>query len=102
MNTFGVTVIECALRATIFALLGLALYVAARRRGPAAGSLVTLATLLGLVVLSAFAISPWPRWWNVSPSEAAALGGVAPAAVVRDESGPAPSAAATPSVQMAS
>ncbi|MEJ7638444.1 MAG: hypothetical protein WKF75_10840 [Singulisphaera sp.] len=38
--------------------------------GPAAGSLVTLSTLLGLVVLSAFAFSPWPRWWTLHAESA--------------------------------
>jgi hypothetical protein len=67
MNALGVLLIGAAVRCTAFALLGLLLYAVLRRKGPSAGSLVALTTLMILVAVSALSLCPWPRWWTVAP-----------------------------------
>ena len=58
MNELGLMLVGCVARVTAFAALGALLYGAARRRGPAVGSSVALASLVGLVGVSALAASP--------------------------------------------
>ncbi len=62
MNEMGIALAWCAAQVTLMGLLAGGLYLAARRFGPAAGSLVVVTSLLVIVALSALAFSPWPRW----------------------------------------
>jgi hypothetical protein len=66
----------CAVQVTLFGLLAGAVYVLCRRWQPASGTSVTVAGLASILVLSAMALSPWPRWSLVDgveePSRAAA------------------------------
>src|SRR3954471_16658144 len=65
MNEFGLTVASCAARGTAFAALGMLVYGAVRRQGPASRASVALASLLTLAGVSALSLSPWPRWWTL-------------------------------------
>jgi beta-lactamase regulating signal transducer with metallopeptidase domain len=71
MNEIGMIVIGGVIRCTLLALVGLVLGMLLRRRGPAAGSLVSLTTLLLLLALPAVGLSPWPRWWTYDATMAA-------------------------------
>jgi hypothetical protein len=70
MNDLGYALIGLAVRGTVFAAVGLAIGLLLRRRGPSASAMVALATLVGLVGISALAASPWPHWWSLGDSEA--------------------------------
>lgn len=82
MNGLGVLLVEAMVRVTALAAVGVMLALILRRRGPAAGVLVTMTTLLGLVAVSAASLSPWPRFWSIdvdtavphSPRAAVAVG----------------------------
>ncbi len=71
MNEIGVAMLGAAARGTAFASVGLGLCLILRKRGPAASALVALATLVGMVGVSALALSPWPRWWGLGPLDSA-------------------------------
>jgi len=71
MNDLGGLLLGIAARGTVFAGVGLALGWALRRRGPAASATVVLATLVGLVGVSALGAAPWPRWWTLDGGRSA-------------------------------
>ena len=62
MNLLEVSLLEGAIRATVFALAGILVYLIMRRWSPAAGSLTAASTLVVMGVVSLLALSPWPRW----------------------------------------
>ncbi len=62
MNEFGVSLIWLALQVSVLCVVTMLVYWVARRSHPAAGVLAALTGLLLVVVLSAAAFSPWPRW----------------------------------------
>ena len=64
MNELGVLLIGCIVRCTLLAATGLVLGEVLRRRGPATGSLVSLTTLIVLLAVPIFGVSPLPRWWT--------------------------------------
>jgi beta-lactamase regulating signal transducer with metallopeptidase domain len=70
MNDLGVSLLWCAMQATIYLLAGIVLYAIVRRLGPAPGASAAASTLIVLACVSAAAFSPWPRWWTLSNTEA--------------------------------
>lgn len=92
MNTFGASLLWGVFQVTLFTLAGLAVYLVARRRGPAAGSLAAAACLLMAVGVSALALSPWPHWFTLALADRAADDSAAP-------SGPSGAAADSSSVE---
>ncbi|HEV3121190.1 MAG TPA: M56 family metallopeptidase, partial [Isosphaeraceae bacterium] len=70
MNELGALFVGAAARCTAFAVVGALLYALLRRKGPSAGALAALTTLMMLVGISALSLSPWPRWWTVAPPAA--------------------------------
>ncbi len=68
MNAFTAGLLWGAFQVTLFMLVGLAAYLVARRRGPAAGSLTAACCLLMAVGVSALALAPWPRWYTLAPT----------------------------------
>lgn len=88
MNAFAAQMLWGVLQVSLFSLVGLALYLLARRRGPAAGALAAAACLLMAVCVSVLALSPWPRWFAVAAagakhSAAESAGSSLPAAETR-------------------
>lgn len=81
MSDLDLLLIGLLARGVVFALVGTLLCLAFRRQGPVAGAGIALASLTGLVVVSAFALSPWPRWWTLSAPAPAAAPAPAPIAV---------------------
>jgi hypothetical protein len=69
MNAFGVMILGAVARGTVFASIGLSLCLALGRRGRAASGLVALATLVGMVGISAIEVSPGLRWWSLGSIE---------------------------------
>lgn len=69
MNAFAARLLWGVLQVTLFTLAGLAVYLLARRRGPAAGALAAAACLSMAVGVSALALAPWPHWYTLAPSE---------------------------------
>ncbi len=66
MNALGLMLLGSIVHATGFAVLGILVYLALRRWGPAAGSLVAGSSLLIMVLVSMAVLSPWPRWWTLA------------------------------------
>lgn len=64
MSTLGIVLAWGAVQVTLFAVVGAAIYGLARRRGPAAGSLAALASLLIVLAVTLLVFSPWPRWYS--------------------------------------
>jgi len=62
MNALGIALVWCVVQVTVLALVCGALYWAVHRTRPAAAGPVALTGLLTVAVLSALALSPWPRW----------------------------------------
>lgn len=62
MSTFGSAVIWCSIQVTLASAVGAIVYLLARRAGPALRARIVLASLIVVLVLSGFALSPWPRW----------------------------------------
>lgn len=62
MSEFGVMLAWLALQVTLFATIGVAVYWAARRRGPTTGSLVLGAAILVSLFVTLLSTTPWPRW----------------------------------------
>jgi beta-lactamase regulating signal transducer with metallopeptidase domain len=56
------TLCEGVAHATIFAFLGILVYLVWRRWSPAAGSLAAATTLVLMTLVSALSFCPWPRW----------------------------------------
>src|SRR4051812_25561637 len=68
MNDLGLLLVGGTARVTALAAVGVALALILRRLGPAAGVLVAVTTLSGLVAVSASSLSPWPRFWSIDVS----------------------------------
>ncbi len=66
MNALGLLLAWTALQVTVFCLLGVGLYLLARRRNPAGGALAAWSVLLIATGMSALGVSPWPRWWSLA------------------------------------
>ncbi|HQU47421.1 MAG TPA: M56 family metallopeptidase, partial [Pirellulales bacterium] len=64
----------CAVQATLNLLAGVAIYLVARRFGPALGATAAATTLLTLCCVTLAAFSPWPRWWSLAASDDDAVG----------------------------
>lgn len=64
MNSWATAILWGMLQVTLLTTFGLSLYAVARRRGPAAGALVTVGTLLAVLTITALAIVPLPVDWN--------------------------------------
>jgi len=62
MESMGIALVWCMLQVTLLVVLAGIVYLIVRRYVPAAGALVTAATIGAVVVVSALAFSPWPRW----------------------------------------
>ena len=62
MNLLEVSLLEGGIRATVFALAGILVYLIMRRWSPAAGSLTAASTLVVMGIVSLLALNPWPRW----------------------------------------
>ena len=62
MESMGIALVWCMLQVTLLVVLAGIVYLVVRRYVPAAGALVTAATIGAVVVVSALAFSPWPRW----------------------------------------
>ena len=71
MNALVPSLLWSAVQVTMFTAAGMLLYVAVRRLGPAAGSLVASALLLTTIGISALALSPWPHWFAWAPAAGA-------------------------------
>jgi hypothetical protein len=67
MNSFGLLLLGCMIRGTALAAIGLLVGAVVARRSAAAGSLVSLKTLLVLFLVPIAVVSPWPHWWTLSP-----------------------------------
>jgi len=65
VNEIGVVVLGAVARGTAFAGIGWVFCLLLRRRGPSASAMIALATLVGMVGVSALGVSPWPRWWSL-------------------------------------
>ncbi len=89
MNDVGLFLIGCIVRCTIMAVPGLTLGSVLSRRRPAAGAVVTLTTLVGLLAVPVLGLSPWPHWWTIAPASTA--NSVAPPRAIA----PAPEVAST-------
>jgi beta-lactamase regulating signal transducer with metallopeptidase domain len=64
MNGLGSLLLWSGVQVSLFALVSGIVYVLARRRGPAAGSLIALAAVLLVFGVSLLTFSPWPHWWS--------------------------------------
>jgi beta-lactamase regulating signal transducer with metallopeptidase domain len=83
MNAFGLALVWVSLQVSVLCLVAMAVYLIARRGSPNAGAAATLNGLLLVVLLSAVALSPWPRWsygeaTEVADTEAAAGASASP------------------------
>src|SRR5215831_11683790 len=73
MNAVTASIFWMTVQIAVFSLLGLAAFVAMRRRGPRAAT-ACAATVLGLTLPLAMMIaSPWPRWIAHQPEPSARL-----------------------------
>src|SRR4051794_38922939 len=61
MNFLEISLVEGAIRATVFAVAGILVYLIMRRWSPAAGSLTACSTLVLMGVVPLLAFCPWPR-----------------------------------------
>ena len=76
MNTIGIALVWCIVQVTLLGVLSAALYLIAQRIRPGAGAPIALTGLSAVVVLSALALSPWPRWtWDVAATSSAVADG---------------------------
>jgi len=66
MNAWATAILWGMLQVTLLTTFGLLLYLAARRRGPAAGSLVSAGTLIAVLALTALVAFPLPAAWDAS------------------------------------
>ncbi len=62
MNALGVALVWCVAQVTLIGFLCGGLYLGVRRLRPAAAAPVAMTGLVVVVLLSALALSPWPRW----------------------------------------
>jgi beta-lactamase regulating signal transducer with metallopeptidase domain len=70
MNELGISLLWCAIQATLYLLVGLVLYAIVRRFGPAPGASAAASMLVVLCCVSIAAFSPWPRWWTLLANDA--------------------------------
>ena len=70
MSTLGIVLAWGAVQVTLFSVVGAVIYALARRRGPAAGSLAALASLLIVLAVTLLVFSPWPRWYSAGTEHA--------------------------------
>jgi len=81
MSTLTFMLAWCVLQVTLLSLLTAVVYLVVGRRGPAVGSAVLLAGSAGVLLTTALAVSPWPRWYTVDwperPAAAEQLAGAA-------------------------
>jgi prepilin-type processing-associated H-X9-DG protein len=66
MNSWAASILWAMLQVTLLSSFGLCLYLLARRRGPAAGALATVGTLLAVLVVTLLAFAPLPQSWNTA------------------------------------
>jgi len=66
MNAWATAILWGMLQVTLLSTFGLMLYLAARRRGPAAGSLVSAGTLVAVLTLTVLAVAPLPATWDAA------------------------------------
>jgi beta-lactamase regulating signal transducer with metallopeptidase domain len=64
MNLLGLVWIGAVLRATIFALAGIAVWIAVRKKGASISASIAMMTLVGMLVVSVVGASPGLRWWG--------------------------------------
>ncbi len=64
MNAWATVILWGMLQVTLLSTFGLMLYLAARRRGPAAGSLVSAGTLIAVLTVTVLAVAPLPTTWD--------------------------------------
>ena len=65
------SLICCAIQATIVMAVGAALYLLASRRLPAQRATLALTTLLAVAVVSTLSLCPLPSWWSLLPAHSA-------------------------------
>ncbi|MGD9719632.1 MAG: M56 family metallopeptidase [Pirellulales bacterium] len=80
MNAVGLLLVWTALQVSALCAAGLVLYALARRRSPAAGAWVAGATIAVACLVTALAVSPWPRWWSLDAAPSAVSQKIAAAA----------------------
>ena len=88
MNAIGWMLAGSIAHATLFAIAGMAAYLAIRRQGPAAGSLAAGTSLAIMGIVSVVVLSPWPRWWRFGAVDRPAASAAA-ADVIEGASAPA-------------
>ena len=78
MSTFGIALVWWAIRASLLALVGIAVYAVVRRRGPETAGLTLFCTLMTLLVIAGLSVLPWPHWQGL-------ISAVALPSVIEDE-----------------
>jgi beta-lactamase regulating signal transducer with metallopeptidase domain len=66
MNAWGTAIMWGMLQVTLLAAFGVVLYAVARRRGPAAGALASVGTLLTVLAITVLAVAPLPSNWSAA------------------------------------
>jgi Protein of unknown function (DUF1559)/BlaR1 peptidase M56 len=66
LNAIGLMLLGSIAHATVFAVVGAAVYLALRRSGPAAGALSAASSLLFMAIVSVVVLGPWPVWWTIT------------------------------------
>jgi len=69
MNSVTLVLAWCALQVTLVSLVAAIVYLTVCRRKPALGSAVLVAGFLGVLLTTALAASPWPRWYTLAWNE---------------------------------
>lgn len=69
MNEIGVTLLWCAIQATVYLAAALVVYITVRRFSPAAGASAAASLLVVLFGVSLAAFAPWPHWWTLFADE---------------------------------
>jgi beta-lactamase regulating signal transducer with metallopeptidase domain len=88
MTAIYATLFWCALQVTLFLTLASPIYLLVRRRSPHAAPFAAASSLAAVILLSALAASPWPRWsLSTAEGERVPLAGGSPTAtdVGRDQ-----------------
>jgi prepilin-type processing-associated H-X9-DG protein len=109
MSTLTFMLAWCVLQVTLLSLLTAMVYLVVGRRGPAVGSAVLLAGSAGVLLTTALAVSPWPRWytveWSTQPvvavTKQAAEAKPADTAVALSNAGDIPANAVAPKLELA-
>lgn len=66
MNSWATSILWGMLQVTLMTTFGLLLYAWARRRGPSAGALASIGTLLAVLVVTGLALAPLPNAWSTT------------------------------------